>query len=79
MILIARKAQETIRILIDDRELRAKLIANGHQTANQWSWDRSLNFLEKFLNGDNLKNSSPILKLRFRKKARIKQIPKASL
>lgn len=43
-------AQKAIQRLIDDEELRKKLIFGGYETIKKWSWDRSITFLEKVLN-----------------------------
>jgi len=36
--------------LINDKELRCKLIENGRTTANEWKWEPSIDILEKMFN-----------------------------
>ena len=40
-------AQEAVQKLVEDDELRARLIQNGLKTAEDWSWERSIKHLEE--------------------------------
>jgi len=42
-------AKRAVKTLIDDKNLRNKLIENGKKTAKEWNWDRSIDFLEKMI------------------------------
>ncbi|MCX6786452.1 MAG: glycosyltransferase family 4 protein [Candidatus Kaiserbacteria bacterium] len=42
-------AKLAVERLIKDKELRDKLIKNGQETAKRWSWDRSIDLLEKVI------------------------------
>lgn len=46
-------AKKAVQRLINDRELRTKLIANGHQIAKQWSWSHSIELLESVVAGED--------------------------
>lgn len=48
----ARKAVER---LMRDFDLRKRLIENGQKTAKEWSWDRSIDLLEKVIAGEKPK------------------------
>lgn len=49
-----QKAREYVNLLINDDILRNKLIENGLKVANNWSWDRSIGFLEKMIKGEKI-------------------------
>lgn len=40
-------AKDAVNKLINDRELREKLIRNGAETVQNWKWDRAIDTLEK--------------------------------
>lgn len=42
------EASMAIRRLLDDSELRARLIENGRQTALRWQWEPSIDVLERY-------------------------------
>ena len=44
-------AKKAVQQLIDDRALRERLIQNGYQTAKEWTWEKSIDAMEKFLLG----------------------------
>jgi len=48
-------ARMAVERLIKDKGLREKLIQNGFRTAKEWSWDRSIDFLEKVINKEPIK------------------------
>jgi glycosyltransferase involved in cell wall biosynthesis len=43
-----KAAQRAVQRLIDDAELRARLIAAGTQTAVEWGWEKSIDTLEAY-------------------------------
>ena len=45
-------AKKAVKRLITDISLREKLIENGKETVRFWSWDQSINLLEKVLAGE---------------------------
>lgn len=44
-------AERAIQTLIDNGELRAKLIAGGRITAESWNWEKSIDVLERYYEG----------------------------
>jgi len=44
-----QSAKNAVRKLIEDDELRKKLIENGYKTAKKWPWNRSVEILEKVI------------------------------
>lgn len=42
-------AKRAIERLMDEKELRNKLIENGYETAKQWSWEKSIENLEEVI------------------------------
>jgi len=47
-------AEKAIQELIDNPELRDKLIVNGKKTSEEWSWEISINYLEKVISKENI-------------------------
>ena len=46
-------AHDAIQRLIDDKDLRNRIIENGYQTSKQWRWEKSIDKLEEiFMNYD---------------------------
>ncbi|HBI33697.1 MAG TPA: hypothetical protein DEA43_00300 [Candidatus Moranbacteria bacterium] len=43
-------AKKAIQQLINDRELKNKLIEGGYKTVKNWTWNHSINLLEKVIN-----------------------------
>ena len=41
------RARAAVKRLIEDPELRKRLIANGQQTAKNWRWEQTIDILEK--------------------------------
>lgn len=48
-------AKKAIQKLIGDKSLREKLIENGHKTAKEWNWEKSIDLLEKVIKNDPVK------------------------
>ena len=48
------EARKAVQRLIDNPDLRNKLIENGYKTAKQWDWDRSIDMLEKVIAGEKI-------------------------
>jgi len=48
------EAKTAVQKLIEDRELRKKLIENGYQTAKEWNWKKSIEILEKVITSQRL-------------------------
>jgi len=44
-----QSAKNAVRKLIEDDELRKKIIENGYKTAKEWPWNRSVEILEKVI------------------------------
>ena len=44
-------AKMAVKKLMEDKALRAKLIKNGFETSQRWSWDRSIDLLEEVIKG----------------------------
>lgn len=44
-------AREAVKRLIEDVALRNTLVANGQRTADEWTWKKSIDWLEKALQG----------------------------
>jgi glycosyltransferase involved in cell wall biosynthesis len=42
-------AREAVKRLMSDEDLRNKLIENGHKTAKEWSWEKSIKKLEEVI------------------------------
>lgn len=42
-------AKRAVQSLIDDKDLRLRCIEGGYKTVKEWSWDRSIDMLEKVL------------------------------
>jgi O-antigen biosynthesis protein len=42
-------ARNAVKKLIGDKKLRNDLIENGHKTAEEWSWNKSIDLLEKVI------------------------------
>ncbi len=49
-----KSAGLAVQRLIEDKELRNKLIENGKKTAEQWNWDKSIDLLEKVIKKEPL-------------------------
>lgn len=47
-------AREAVAKLIDDKTLRGELISHGEKTAKEWSWDHSVDMLEKAVRGKKI-------------------------
>lgn len=47
-------AEKVIQGLIDNPDLRGKLIKNGKKTAKEWSWERSIDYLEKVIRQEEI-------------------------
>lgn len=48
-------AKKAVERLIRDKELSQKLIINGIKTAKNWNWDKSIDLLERMIEGDSPK------------------------
>lgn len=48
-------AERVIQELMDNPNLRDELIRNGRETAKEWSWERSIDYLEKVINHESVK------------------------
>ena len=46
------EARNTIKKLMEDKKGRKELIQNGLNTAKEWSWERSIDMLEKVIKND---------------------------
>jgi len=46
-----KSARQAMKRLMDDEALRKKLITNGEKTAKEWSWNYSIDLLEKVVKG----------------------------
>ncbi len=44
-----KAAQKAVRLLMDNQAVRKKLMKSGIATAKKWTWERSVDFLEKAL------------------------------
>ena len=49
-----RGAEEAIQKLIDEPTLRDKLIRNGMKTVKEWSWEKSIDSLEKVIKKEKI-------------------------
>lgn len=47
-------AEKLIKDIIKDKHLKNKLIENGYKTAKEWSWDRSIDLLEKVIKKESV-------------------------
>ena len=45
-------SRNAIKKLINNPDLRENLVKNGYQTAKDWNWDKSIDLLEKMINGE---------------------------
>ncbi|MBP8708198.1 MAG: glycosyltransferase family 4 protein [Caldisericia bacterium] len=47
-------AEKAIQRLIDKPDLREELVENGKKTVKEWSWKRSIDYLEKVIRHENI-------------------------